>query len=128
MSHKKTIDPQPMTPTTETLAVIIAERAGVALPIDPLALALALDLKLTPRAGAVYSLRGARIVYDPRWPKAERLAMVARACAVYALHRAGMLKWAGERDISTLVGLLCGAVGDVSSPAIEPLMVLCESA
>lgn len=107
----------------DTLAATIAQRIGKALPIHPYALAHALGLKLHQRSGAVYALRDGAIMMDSRWSRAEREAITARACAVFLLHRSGLLRTARRSDVAWLTERLCGVpVEVVERTGVVPLV------
>lgn len=92
----------------QPLVDVIRARAQRTLPMHPYALAVALGLELTPRLGALCAMQGARVVFDPRWLRQDRERLVARACAVFALHHADLLRTSSQADIAWLSHALCG--------------------
>lgn len=92
-----------------------------------------MGLVLLQRPGALYALReDGRVFLDSRWTRTEREAMVARACAVYVLQRAGLLRASSHDDIAWLTRVLCGvdlgAVCEASGPGLVAVGALGSAA
>lgn len=84
----------------------VRELTGLATPIKPEVLAVALGLELEPRPHCRrYALRKQTIVFDPCLP--DFAECIAHGCAAYLLRKAGVIKTT-EICISDLAIALCG--------------------